>query len=68
MILDDCAAFKDVKGRTGHLVEMAFSARHIGISVWVLTQDSTSITPSFRENLAVIVYFTLLGQDHEGHL
>ena len=57
MILDDCAAFKDVKGRTGHLVELAFFARHIGISVWVLTQDRTSITPSFRENVAVIVLF-----------
>ena len=57
IILDDCAASKDVKGRTGQLVELAFSARHIGISVWVLTQKITSITPSFRENVAVIVLF-----------
>ena len=57
IILDDCAASKNVKGRTGQLVELAFSARHIGISVWVLTQKITSITPSFRENVAAIVLF-----------
>ena len=42
-ILDDCAASKDVKGRTGQLVNLGFSARHDGISVWVLTQQITSI-------------------------
>ena len=57
IILDDCAASKDVKGRTGQLVNLGFSARHIGISVWVLTQKITSITSSFRENVAAIVLF-----------
>ena len=57
IILDDCAASKDVKGRTGELVHLAFSARHIGISVWVLTQKMTAITSSFRENVAAIVLF-----------
>ena len=57
LIIDDCAASKDVKGHTGQLVELAFSARHSGISVWVLTQKITSITPSFWENVAVIVLF-----------
>ena len=57
VILDDCAASKDVKGRTGQLVNLAFSARHMGISVWVLTQKMTSITASFRENVAAIVLF-----------
>ena len=33
IVLDDCAASKDVKGRTGDLVSLAFSARHMGISV-----------------------------------
>ena len=45
IILNDCAASKDVKGRTGQLANLGFSARHIGISVWVLTQKITSITP-----------------------
>ena len=57
IILDDCAASKEVKGRTGQLVNLGFSARHIGISVWVLTQKITSITPSFRENVAAVVLF-----------
>jgi len=57
IILDDCAASKDVKGRTGELVDLAFSARHMGISVWVLTQKMTGITASFRENVAAIVLF-----------
>ena len=57
IILDDCAAFKDVKGRSGQLVNLGFSARHIDISVWVLTQKITSITPSFRENVAAIILF-----------
>ena len=57
IILDDCAASKDVKGRTGELVNLAFSARHISISTWVLTQKYTSITASFRENVAAVVIF-----------
>ena len=54
-ILDDCAASKDVKGRTSQLVNLGFSARHSGHSVWVLTQQMTSIAKPFRENVAAIV-------------
>ena len=57
IILDDCAASKDVKGRSGQLVNLDLFTRHIGISVWVLTQKITSITPSFHENVAAIVLF-----------
>ena len=57
-VLDDCAASKDVKGRTSQLVNLGFSARHSGISVWVLTQQITSIAKPFRENVAAIVLFT----------
>ena len=57
IILDDCAASKDVKGRTGQLVDLGFSARHLDISVWVLTQQLTSITKPFRDNVAAIVLF-----------
>ena len=57
IILNDCAASKEVKGRTGQLVNLGFSARHIGISVWVLTQKITSITASFGENVEAIVLF-----------
>ena len=57
IVLDDCALSKDVKGRTGELVELGFSARHTGISVWILTQHLTSITVSFRGNVAAVVLF-----------
>lgn len=57
IILDDCAASKDVKQRTNELVNLAFSARHKGISVWVLTQQMTSIAKPFRENIAALVLF-----------
>ena len=56
-VLDDCAASKDVKGRTSQLVNLGFSARHDGISVWVLTQQITSIAKPFRESVAAIVLF-----------
>ena len=69
IIIDDCAASKDVKGCTGQLVELAFSGRHIGISIWMLTQKLTSITPSFRENVsAIVLFYTPLGQNQKGNL
>ena len=57
IILDDCAASKDVKGRTSQLVAFRFSARQSGLSVWVLTQQMTSIAKPFRENVAASVPF-----------
>ena len=59
-VLDDCAASKDVKGRTSQLVNLGFSARHDGISVWVLTQQITSIAKPFREKRQQSCSFTLL--------
>ena len=52
IILDDCAASRDVKKRTNGLVNLAFSARHKGLSVWVIRQQMTSISKPFRENIA----------------
>jgi len=57
IILDDIAASKDVKGATGELVNLAYSARPIGISVWVVTQKYTAITTDFGQNAAVLVLF-----------
>ena len=57
IVLDDCTASKDVKGRTGELSQLGFSARHAGISVWVLTQQLTSIVKTFRENISAVVLF-----------
>ena len=57
IILDDCASSKDVKKRSDELVKLAFSARQAGISVWVLTQQMSSIAKPFRENIACLVTF-----------
>ena len=57
IVLDDCAASKEVKGRTGELVKLGFLARHAGISVLLLTQQLSSISKPFRENVAAIVLF-----------
>ena len=59
IVLDDCAASKNLKGRTGELVKLGFSAcQHSCITVWVLTQQLSSIRKPFRENvLAIIVLF-----------
>ena len=46
-----------MKITTNELVNLAFSARHKGISVWVLTQQMTSIAKAFRENIACLVLF-----------
>ena len=57
LVLNDCAASKDVKRRTGQLVTVAFSAHHFGFTIWVLTQRYTSITPSFWDNVVAVLLF-----------
>jgi len=54
IILDDRAVSKDVKGR---IVNLGFSAGHAGLSVWVLTQQLSSIVKPFRDNVAALVLF-----------
>ena len=56
-MLDDCASGSDVKNRTSELVRLAFSARHYGLSVVVITQQLTSIAKPFRENISKLVAF-----------
>ena len=41
LILDDCAVSKDLKQRSNKFIDLAFSGRHDGLSVWVLTQQLT---------------------------
>ena len=55
VVLNDGAASNDMKGHTGQLVSLGFSAHHAGISVWVLTQQIISIAKPFRENVAATV-------------
>lgn len=57
VILDDCAVSKDLKQRSNKFIDLAFSGRHEGLSIWVLTQQLTSIAKPFRENVACVVAF-----------
>ena len=57
IILDDCASTQSVKNCTSELVNLAFSARHYGFSTIVITQQLTSITKPYRENIAKLVTF-----------
>ena len=57
IVLDDCAASKDVKGRTSKLVKFGFSNCRANMSVWVLTQQLSNIAKPFRENVAAIMLF-----------
>lgn len=62
IILDDCTASKVGKSRTGQLGSLRFSVRHAGISVWLLTQQITSIAKPFHENVAIFLFYTPLGK------
>ena len=57
IILDDCAVSQDLYKRKNKFIDLAFSGRHSKISVWVLTQQLTSIAKAFRNNVACIVAF-----------
>ena len=57
IILDDCAVSKGLKNRSNIFIELAFSGRHKGLSVWVLTQQLTSIAKPFRDNVGCVVAF-----------
>ena len=57
IILDDCAVSKDLKSRTNNFINLAFSGRHIYLSLWVITQQLTSISKPFRDNVACVISF-----------
>lgn len=57
LILDDCAVSKKLKKLSNQFIDLAFSGRHEGLSVWVLTQQLTSIAKPFRENVACVISF-----------
>ena len=64
-ILDDCASSQSVKNRTSELVKLAFHGRHIGFSTIVITQQLTSITKPYKENISKIVNFYIPAAEDE---
>ena len=63
IIFDDYTIFRDVLKRTSELLNLAFSARHEGISVWVLSQQVVSIANAIRENITSFVLFHTLADN-----
>ena len=56
-LIDDCANLHDVKKKKSELCNLAFSGRHLGISVWVINQKYNSVVKDFRENIRFLVLF-----------
>ena len=61
-IIDDCANLWEAKNKCTKLTELAFSGRHFGISVWLLTQKYNAICKDFRENCKHMVIHTFNDQ------
>ena len=57
IVVDECASSQAVKSRVSELIRLAFSARHHGLSVIVLTQQLSSVAKPFRENISRLVTF-----------
>ena len=62
-IVDDCANLWEAKNKCTKLTELAFSGRHINISVWLLTQKYNAICKDFRENIKHLVIHALNDQN-----
>ena len=49
IILGDCASSQDIKNRTGEVTATAFGARHFNHSLFILTQQLTSVAKPVRD-------------------
>ena len=56
-LIDDCANLHDVKKKRSELCNLAFSGRHLGVSVWIINQKYNSVVKDFRENIRFLVLF-----------
>ena len=57
IILDDCARSQDIKDRTGEVTATAMGGRHHNHSLFILTQQLTSVAKPARENIGKLVVF-----------
>ena len=56
-IIDDCSAEQEMVKKRKTLSKLAFSGRHAGVTVWLLTQKYNSVLKDFREQAKLIVLF-----------
>ena len=64
ILVDDCAASREIKKQSCELTELAFGGRHEQLSVIVLTQQLTSVSKAVREQLSWVVCFSPV-DDHD---
>ncbi len=57
IILDDCVRSQDIKDRTGEVTATAMGGRHNNHSLFILTQQLTSVSKPARENIGKLVVF-----------
>ena len=62
-LIDDCSAEKCLTLKKRELSKLAFSGRHIGHSVWILTQKYNSVLTDFREQIRWLVMFKCKDKD-----
>lgn len=63
LIIDDCSGDTGTNtGRKGALPTLANNARWLSLSIVIITQNMTSITPSFRDNADCCLMFNTLKQ------
>ena len=62
-LIDDCAATKALTKKKDMLSELAFSGRHAGASVWVLTQKFNAVGKDLREQTKWVALFHCKGRD-----
>ena len=62
-IIDDCSAEKDIVKKRNSLSMLAFSGRHVNISVWILTQKYNAVLKDFREQVKWVALFFCKDRD-----
>ncbi len=63
-IIDDCSAERDLTIKKQELSRLAFSGRHTGHSVWILTQKYNSVLTDFREQVRWLALFKCKDKDN----
>ena len=62
-LVDDCSAEKGMKRKQQMLSELAFSGRHLGCSLWILTQKYNSVLTDLREQIKWLALFYCKDRD-----
>ena len=62
-LVDDCSAEKGMKRKQQMLSELAFSGRHLGCSLWILTQKYNAILRDVRQQIKWLALFYCKNRD-----